>query len=316
MSILRTILLLALAIPWAFGAVRAQEAATLIAQGDSLLAAHENGKAMAKFNAAMALAPTADAFAGRARGWFQLAKYDKFLEDVHKALALDSLHGQANYQRALFALRAEDHQRAIQFASRVVNGDQPEPLRRQALIVRGEAEAAAGASRRAIDDLRNGLADHCDDLPAMKTLARMYDAAGSPDSSLHILEKLCELQPDDIGNWSNRGFELNRLERFSESIAMLDRALALDKDEPVVLSNKAYALLKLGHDAEAFSTVERSLSADRSNPFALRTRALLWLRKGELDKACNDLTLAKALGGAPEVDALVKQHCSGMRSNR
>ena len=34
------------------------------------------------------------------------------------------------------------------------------------------------------------------------------------------------------------------------------------------------------------------------------------------DKACDDLTLSKAMGGAPEVDGLIKQHCSGMPKKR
>ncbi|HMN05654.1 MAG TPA: tetratricopeptide repeat protein [Flavobacteriales bacterium] len=294
----------------------AQNAALLIGQGDSLLVQNAASKALDKYNAAVEAGHTADAYAGRARAWYALGKYDKFLADVNTALEKDSLHGKANYQRALYALRAGDNAGAIRAATTVLDAGPDPDLRRHALVVRGEARAANGATQPAIADLAEGLMGDTGQVDAMKTLARLQDAANDPAASLATLEKLCELQPLDIGNWSNRGFELNRLERYEEAIQVLDRALQLDKDEPVVLSNKAYSLFKLGRDTEALSTVNRSLKADRSNPYALRTRALLYLRKGDRNKACNDLTLAKAMGGAPEVDALVKQHCEGIEKKR
>lgn len=296
--------------------VQAQEAHALIAEGDTLLAANSGNKAMEKFEAAMLLGATADAYAARARGWFQLGKHDKFMADVRAALGLDSLHAQANYQRALFAFLTNDNLNAVRFATHVVEGDAGPPLRKRALVLRGEAEALLGLNDKAIADLAEGLEGNTEDLAAMKTLARLYDVADDPAASLVVLEKLCTLQPEDIGNWSNRGFELCRLERYAEAVDVLDKALAIDKDEPVVLSNKAYALLKLERDGEAFKAVNRSLKADAVNPYALRTRALLHLRKGERDKACNDLTLSKAMGGAPEVDTLVKEHCGGMPQKR
>ncbi len=290
-----------------------QQAPMLIAEGDSLLDANAPDKAMVKFNAALALKPSADGYAGRAQGALVLGQYDLYLQDVQRALGLDSLHARANCQRAWYALRVDDYRGALHFADRAVANAGTADLRRRALVIRGEARADLGMNSTAIEDLTAGLV-HCSaaDAEALKTLARLHDAANNPAASLAVLETLCNLVPSDIGNWANKGYELNRLERYEEALAALDQALLLDKDEPVVLSNKAYALLKLGHDAEAFSAVNRSLKADKLNPHALRTRALLYLRKGDRNKACTDLGLAKAMGGAPEVDAMVKQHCAGL----
>lgn len=293
-----------------------QDARHLIAQGDSLLEAGRASKAMAKYNAAVALAPTAEALAARARGWYFQGKYDKFLLDINGSLALDSLDPQANFQRALYSLRVNDNTGAVQYATRAAGPRAKPALRRHALLLRGEAGAASGRKEQAIADLKAGMDNRLDDTSAMKLLARLLDETGDAAASLEVLEKLCDVQPADIGNWSNRGFELNKLERYDEAVKVLDQALAIDKDEPVVLSNRAYALMKLDRDAEAFSDVGRSLKADGTNPYALRTRALLYLRKGERSKACDDLTLAKAMGGAPEVDELAKQHCSGMPGKR
>lgn len=295
--------------------VQAQNAVVLIAQGDSLLNAGRAAKAMEKFDAAVTLAPTADAYAGRARGWYYMRKFDKFTADITNALKLDSLHAKANYQQALFAFRSSNNPETVKFASRVRNKGNKE-LWGRALVLRGEAEAAMGRNTQAIADLEDGLGERLDDLPALKTLARLYDATGEPGKSLTVLERLCAAEPGDIGNWSNRGYELSQLERYEEAVQVLDKALEFDKDEPVVLSNKAYALLKSGRDAEALSAVNHSLRADKTNPYALRTRALLYLRTGDRKKACNDLMLSKAMGGAKDVDALIEQHCGGATKKR
>lgn len=312
-TFIRTILFFLL---FSTGAAQAQNAKALIMEGDRLLTGNSPGKAMDKFNAALEIEPNAEAYAARARGWYFQGKFDKFLEDVGHALKLDSTHAKANYQRAAYALRMDDHAGAIDFATRALASDLPPDLRKRALVVRGEAEAATGQKDKAIQDLTEGLEGNNEDLGAMKVLARLQDAAGNPGASLEVLERLCQLEPSDIGNWSNRGYELNELERYEEALQVFDRALQMDKDEPVVLSNQAYALLKLDRDKEAMAAVNRSLKADRVNPYALRTRAVLYLRSGNRDKACTDLTLAKAMGGAPEVDSLVKQHCGSPQRKR
>lgn len=299
---------------WLLGApafVQAQNAFVLIAQGDSLLDEGRAAKAMEKFDAAIALGPTADAYAGRARCWYYMSKFDKFTADITEALKLDSLHAKANYHQALYAFRSGNNPETVKFATRVQHKAAPE-FRKRALVLRGEAEAALGHNAQAITDIEDGLGERLDDLAALKTLARLYDATGEPGKSLTVLERLCAAEPGDIGNWSNRGYELSRLERYEEAVQVLDKALEFDKDEPVVLSNKAYALLKLGRDAEAFTTVNRSLKADKVNPYALRTRALLYVRKGARKKACDDLDMSKALGGGSDVDDLIKEHCAGM----
>ncbi len=288
----------------------------LIYQGDSLLEAGQGAKAMQKYNAAVAADASAEALAARARGWYFQGKFPKFLADVDRSLALDSLHPQANFQRAQYAARTEDHAATIRYTTKAMHGAMKPTMRRQALILRGEAEAASGKPEQAIEDLREGIDDRLEEYAALKVLAKALDDAGRPAESLEVMEKLCAAQPNDIANWSNKGFELNRLERYTEAAQALDRALELDKDEPVVLSNKAFTLLKLDRDEEAMTLVNRSLRGDAANPYALRTRALLYLRKGDREKACNDLSLSKAMGASSDVDGLIKQNCAGIQPKR
>lgn len=296
--------------------VSAQGEKPFITAGDSLLAIDRPQKALDQFNKAVEKFPSAATYSARARAWYYMDRLDRFLLDVDKALKLDSLHVEANYQRALYALRSEDNVLADQLATRALDHGAKAPMRSNLLLIRGQARAALKRNQPAINDLREGLGDRTDDLNALKTLARLYDAVGDHASSLGVLEKLCAVEADEIGNWTNRGYELAELGRYEDALAVYDHALAMDRDEPTALSNRAYALLQLGREAEAMTDVERSLKAYPANPYALRTRAILRLRKGERDKACSDLSLAKILGDIPQVEELIKEHCDGGTQRR
>lgn len=291
-------------------------AAWLVEEGDSLLRLEKPQKALDKYTQAIDLEPSAGNYSARARAWYQLERMDRFLLDTEKALKIDSTHSEANYQRALYAFRSDDYRMTERLCSRALDHGAKGGLRDQAMVLRGEARAELKKTKEAIADLRSGLGDRTENLGAMKTLARMYDAQNDHASSLSILEKLCAVEPDDIGNWTNRGFELTALGRYEEALPIYGKALSLDKDEPTALSDRAYALFKLGRSQEALSDVERSLKSYPSNAFALRTRALLRLAKGEREKACADLHLAHIIGGVPEVDQLLEKNCGGIQPQR
>lgn len=288
----------------------------LIAQGDALLAIGEKSKAMAKYNAAVDSASTSTTWTARARALYSLGRYEKALKDLKGALAMDSLYVPANRLRAEYAFRANNNAETVKFADRALLGDNDPKVRAQLLVLRGQAKAAMQENKQALADLKEGLGDSKDDLPALKVLARLYDLNGEYAESLAVLETLCSLAPSDLGNWSNRGYELNQLGRYDDALAVLETALGQDKDEPVVLSNKAYALMKTGREADAMEAITRSLRSSPDNPYALRTRAELRIRKGEREKACDDLIRAKAMGSAPGVDELIKANCGGAAGKR
>ena len=278
-----------------------------------MLTAGERAKAMTKYEAAVDSAATSATWAARARGWYASGKYEKALKDLNSALALDSMYAPANQLRAEYAFRTDDNEAVVSHTDRALMADLKPQAKSQMLVLRGQAKAALRNNKQALADLKEGLGSRTDDLPALKVLARLYDLNGQFAESLAVLESLCSLEPEDLGNWSNRGYELNQLGRYDDALAVLETALAQDKDEPVVLSNKAYALMKTGRDEDAMKAVEHSLKSSPNNAYALRTRADLRIRKGDRAKACDDLTLAKALGSAPGVDEMIKENCGGGR---
>ncbi len=287
----------------------AQDARILILKGDSLLRLEKPQRAVEYYEKAIASDPSANSYLARAKAWYMMDRMDRFILDVEQALRKDSTSATAHYQRALYALRAEDPTAAEYHATKAHDFATQPLLKAQALVVRGEARSQLKRYSQAIDDLEQGVAGTPTDPEVLKTLGRLYDQEGRHEDALHILEKLCVLEPGQVGHWSNRGFELTQLGRYDEAMTMIQEALSIDKDEPVALSNRAYVSMMLGNDQEAWSDIERSLRFYPANPFALRTRAMLRLRKGDRAKACEDLTLAKALGGVPEVERLIKENC-------
>jgi len=308
-SLLSTSLLVAVLWIGSGGTACAQEARILILKGDSLLDLEKPQRALEYFDKAIAKDASATSYLARAQAWFVMDRMDRFLMDVEQALRKDSTSANAHYQRGLYAMRAEDPGKAEHHATKAHDLATQPLLKAQALILRGEARSELKRYSTAIDDLEKGLAGSSTDPEALKVLGRLYDQEGRHEDALHVLEQLCSIEPGQVGHWSNRGFELTMLGRYDEALTMIEEALSIDKDEPVALSNRAYVYMKLDREKEAWSDVERSLRSYPANPFALRTRAMLHLRKGEGGKACEDLTLAKALGGVEEVERLIKENC-------
>jgi tetratricopeptide (TPR) repeat protein len=296
------------------GPLVAQEARIQILKGDSLLRAEKPQRAVDHYDKAIELDPSANSYLARARAWDMMDRMDRFLLDVEQALRKDSMSANAHYQRARYALRAEDPEKAVVHATKGYELATQPLLQAQCMVVRGLANAELKRTTAAIEDLEKGVAGTSSDPEVLRVLARLYDQVERYDDALLVLEQLCTIEPWDVGHWSNRGYELTMLGRYDEALGMIEKALSIDKDEPVALSNRAYVYTLLDRDAEAWPDVERSLRNYPANPFALRTRAILRMRKGERAKACEDLTLAKALGGVPDVERLVKENCDTSNS--
>jgi tetratricopeptide (TPR) repeat protein len=290
--------------------IQAQNIDSLITQGDSLLAEGKDGRALELFELALKQQKNADTYLARARALYQMGRMDRFLQDVERALKLDSTHAEAHYQRALYASRNASPPGVEHHCAKALTYSRDSVLIGKTLILRGLSRDGESQSAAAIEDLERGTRLIPDDTEGRRALARLYDSVGRYEDALKVLSRLIELEPDDIGHWTNRAFELSQLERYGEAMGAVQQALLMDKDEPVALANRAYINLKLGHDKEAMTDIERSLRSLPGNPYALRTRALLRLRKGEREKACDDLTLAQLLAHIPEVDQLVQEHCA------
>lgn len=294
------------------GAIAQSTDRTLL-EADSLLKAEKPQRALELLDKVASDGGNARVHVARARVFDALNRNDRFLLEIEQALRLDSTLAEAHHLRATYALRAQDMAKAVYHGGKAIQYTNDPQLAAQDRIIRGLGNADRKNIPQAIEDLEMGLAAGIQDIEAMRTLARLYDASGRHEDALHVLEKLTVLEPGDVGHWSNRAFELIQLDRNEEALQMIDEALKIDKDEPVALSNRAFIYYHMGRDKEAMEDVDRSLQYYPANAHALRTRALLHLRKGDTRKACTDLSLAKVLADIPDVDRLLEEHCASQK---
>ncbi|MDX9751165.1 MAG: tetratricopeptide repeat protein [Flavobacteriales bacterium] len=291
---------------------QAQDPAELTGQGDSALAAGDTRKAIGLYTKAIAADDASlAAYEGRARAYFELEQLDRFVLDVDRVLRMDTASFTGHLLKATYAFRGEDMNTAEHHAARAERHARTALERGEALLIKGQAKAAFNQVDAAVADLEAGLGQGADDNGATATLARLYDTQGRHADALALLEVLCEKEPRNIAHWSNRGHELNQLERYDEAVTVLGTALKLDKDEPIVLNNRALALLALGRHKEALRDADRSLRSLPGNGHTLRTRALVRVQLGDRERACRDLAAAKSVGGVADVDELIATHCIG-----
>ena len=258
--------------------LQAQGVDALLASGDSLLHLEKPQRAMEVFDRAIALGPNAKALLGRSKAWYMMDRMDRFLLDVESALRLDSTLAEANYQRGLYAMRANEHARAEWFATKAIANAPDSLLRSKAHILRGEARAEMKRYAAAIEDLGHGINGGASDGDAMRTLSRLLDLNGRHQESLTVLERLCELEPDDVGHWSNRGFELIMLERYDEAMVMIEKALAAVPGAWASSHTPAATPAVSNAGTSTLSKVRASLSPGvAASPSALLTRLMPWI---------------------------------------
>ncbi len=287
-----------------------------LARGDSLMTQDKPQRALAEYEQAVKADAGVRPLLSRAKAWWALERMDRFILDIERVLRMDSTQAEAHLLRARYSARGEDALKTVYHASEAINHGTDTVMHVEALVLRGKARADMKLPAQAIDDLELAMAGGAADVEAMTILSRLYDKAGRYTEALSILERLCEMEPANVGHWSNRGFELIQLQRYDEALIMIEKALSLDKDEPVALSNRAYVQMKLGNSKAAWADVERSLRAYPANPYALRTRAILRIQGGDTSKACDDLVLAKAMAVLPDVDVLIQENCLGRDPDR
>ena len=190
-----------------------------------------------------------------------------------------------------------------------VPADNPAYL--SAEVGRAQALYADGQKDDAISALNDLAENHPGDMQIQAALAdllrgeeRWKEALAAYDEAIALIEK-----DDDSRNWSlyfSRGITLERLGRYSDSVAAMRKALELQPDEPQVLNYLGYSMLEEGDSLdEAIGLIKRAVKAEPNSGYILDSLAWAYFRLGDYKEALAPMERAAML---EPVEPVVTDH--------
>jgi predicted O-linked N-acetylglucosamine transferase (SPINDLY family) len=106
------------------------------------------------------------------------------------------------------------------------------------------------------------------------------------------------VDPANADAISNRGFVLNALNRYDESLASCDQALTIAPEHVEALDNRGVALVNMGRHIEAIGSFDKVLARSPQHIGALRNRALALTKLKRYDDAISDHERVMAINPA------------------
>ena len=204
---------------------------------------HEDGRAQAAFDRAVAVAPVAQTYLRRAslRFWTDLPGKRA---DIENALRLDAKSGRALSMLAEVQMASGQYSQAATSLTEAIGKNSEAPIM---LTMRGIAYDKAGQSALAQADLRQGQsqAKQWDELNNVCWELATHDvslASALDDCNAAVAKKA------NYAVLDSRGFVLMRLGRYDEAIASYDAALKLDPLDPNSLYGRGICELHSGQE--------------------------------------------------------------------
>jgi len=127
---------------------------------------------------------------------------------------------------------------------------------------------------------------------ALNNLAVVLLASNRAEAALQRCEQACELDPEHLDAWLNRGRALLALKRFAEALAGFDQAVALQPNvlEPWIF--RAQALMQMGQFESAIQNYDAALSLNSKRPECWNNRGVALSKMGKWQEAIGDFERA------------------------
>jgi tetratricopeptide (TPR) repeat protein len=136
--------------------------------------------------------------------------------------------------------------------------------------------------------------------------AHLFAEQGSYNKTADALEKVFELNPQDIDLWINGGVLLSSvLERYEDALKYYESAIQIDPDNKLAWINKASALIELNRTAEATGAYQEALNITNKSLEDHPEDSILWAEKGLLlHNVGNSEEAVKAFANATRIDPM------------
>ncbi|RHZ77902.1 hypothetical protein Glove_169g66 [Diversispora epigaea] len=117
---------------------------------------------------------------------------------------------------------------------------------------------------------------------------KFYRKMGIYEESTADLNKVLEIEPNNVKVLISKGKVYKKMGKYEESITNLSRALEIEPNNVKVLISKGKAYKKMGKYEESITYFSRALGIEPNNVNALKSRGDAYYRIGEYEKSIAD----------------------------
>jgi protein O-mannosyl-transferase len=270
-------------------------------RGQAFEEAGQTERALADFNAAIALAPDYDlAYGNRALVMKKRGQLDRALQDFDRAVAFGPGHAGAYAARGILFEEMGQLDSALSDFTTAIALDRD---RFDAYLVRGKVFQATGRSDRAIEDFTAAIALAPDSAEAYTYRGIVLKEMGQFERAVADYSRAIDLEPSGAAAYNNRGAAYKHLNRLDLAISDYTRAIALDPSFSLAYCNRGIVYGMAGRYSEAMDDYTRAISLKPDLVKAYLDRGDLYLRRGEKALANFDYQKACDLGSEAGCEA-------------
>jgi tetratricopeptide (TPR) repeat protein len=220
------------------------------------------------FESATRNAPHKTAFSNLAHFLIKRGEYQRAIENLNRAIALDPDDGGTYGTRALAYAWLNDYEQAKRDYDMAVKlGDRPiQPARAKNVLL---------------------------------GVPKIVPSSDDPEEAWHLFAGVFGLQPRTAESFRGRADIRVKVGDVSGAIGDYAKAIALEPDSPVNYTSRGNAYVRLKDWTNALPDMTRAIELSPTNAASFQNRAVVYYWLGKYDKAWANITQCLKLGGKP-----------------
>ena len=244
-----------------------------IARGAKSAMKGQFDRAIADFDEAIRLNPSADAFYNRANAYAELGQYDRAIADFDKAIRLNPKSVAAIEKRA--AVIAMKSGRGGEQTGAIADVDEATRLNAKdagTLADRANTYYTKGDYDRAIADYDALIRLNPRDADALRNRGDAYRNKGNYDRAIADFDEVIRLNPKDAYAFNNRGVAYTKTGEYDRAIADFDEAIRLNPNFTRAIEMSEMAIVRKNELASGTEPREPEPSLNEQANFVAPTK--------------------------------------------
>ncbi|MDA8098720.1 MAG: tetratricopeptide repeat protein [Nitrospiraceae bacterium] len=269
-------------------------------RGIAFMEAGRIEQALADFDQALRLDPSAVSHMNRGKAYQALGKIGLAIEEYTAALRLDPSYALAYTNRGLAYQGKGENARALEDYTAAITLQPDDP---RSYTNRGILFGEAGRNDEAIADFTAAIAVDPYYADAFTARGLVLGEKGQYERALADLDRAVALKPSAVDAYLNRGVIRERMGDLGRAAEDYGRVLVLKPDDHLARLDRAAVYAKAGRYADAIADLTQAALHRPGDARVYALRASLHLRAGSAAAALRDFRKACALGDREACDA-------------